>query len=112
MNLPIPRKQDDNANNNNDNREPTWMVVATTAGVTEAHVIAQRLKSLGIPAAVNWESLGAVLGLTVGMGAARVFVPESFYEFAYATLNPDEEMLWLGDGEDEEDYDDSDEDIK
>lgn len=86
-------------------KQPVWMVVASTNGVTEAAIIAGRLKSLGIPAFIDREALGAVLGLTVGMGQARVVVPEKFYDAAMAILEPDPNIPWLddGDGEDEDD---------
>ena len=51
----------------NDNQEAiNWIVIATTSGVTEAAMIAERLKSLGIPAIVQNEPIGAVLGLSIG----------------------------------------------
>jgi hypothetical protein len=80
------------------------MVVAKTFGVTEASIIAGRLHSLGIPAVVQREAAGATLGLSFGpLGEARVLVPEEFYDLAIATLEPDESIPWLndGDGEDE-----------
>ncbi|MCC7209867.1 MAG: DUF2007 domain-containing protein [Anaerolineae bacterium] len=89
--------------------QPVWMVVATTGGVTEAAIIAERLKSLGIPAFIDRESLGAVLGLTVGMGQARVVVPEPFYDAAMAVLEPDPDIPWLGDGDEDDAFDDLDE---
>jgi hypothetical protein len=98
MNRSVPARRDENG--------PTWMVVAKTFGVTEAAIIAGRLHSLGIPAVVQREAAGPVLGISFGpLGEARVLVPEEFYDLAVATLEPDEAMPWLGDGEDGSDED-------
>lgn len=79
--------------------QPKWFVVATTAGVMEATIIAGRLESLGIPTTIYRESVGATLGLSVGrLGQAQVLVPEKYYELAMATLEPDD-LPALGDGE-------------
>jgi hypothetical protein len=66
---------------------PNWIIVATTAGVLEAQMIAGRLESLGIPAFVSYEPAGAALGLSVGaLGRADVLVPEEYFERAAALL--------------------------
>jgi hypothetical protein len=79
---------------------PNWIVVATTAGVMEAVMIAERLKSLGIPTIVQNEPIGAVLGLSIGkFGEAKVAVPETFIEQAMDTLEPGDSLL--GDGDDD-----------
>jgi hypothetical protein len=84
-----------------DETGPTWMVVAKTFGVTEASIIAGRLQSLNIPAIVQREAAGSALGLSYGpLGEARVLVPEEYYDLAIATLDPDESIPWLTDGED------------
>lgn len=94
---------------NNDNREGiNWIVIATTSGVTEAAMIAERLKSLGIPAIVQNEPIGAVLGLSIGrFGEAKVAVPESFFDRAIDVLEPGPELLESGydDADDEQDTD-------
>jgi hypothetical protein len=70
---------------------PVWMVVATTNGIMEASIIHGRLASFGIPAIIHRESLGAVLGLTIGaLGEATVAVPERYYEAAMLVLYPDD----------------------
>lgn len=89
---------------------PVWMVVATAAGVAGASIIAGRLQSLGIPALIHRESLGVVLGLSIGMGQATVVVPEQYYEAAMAALDPDQSIPWLEDGDDESEYPDDDSD--
>jgi hypothetical protein len=87
------------ANNGNN-----WIVVATTAGIIEATMIAERLKSLGIPAIVQNEPIGAVLGLSIGkFGEARVAVPEVFFQNALNVLEPGDPLL-------EDSYDDLDDD--
>jgi hypothetical protein len=79
-----------------------WIVVATTSGITEAAMIAGRLKSLGIPAIVQNEPIGAVLGLSIGrFGEAKVAVPEGFFDRAIDILEPGPDLL-------EDEYDDSD----
>lgn len=80
-------------------QSPTWMVVANTNGVAQAEIIAGRLKSVGIPAIIHREAVGAALGLTIGLGQAVVAVPEAYYEPALAVLTPDPSVLWVGDGE-------------
>jgi hypothetical protein len=80
---------------------PNWMVVASTFGMTEAAIIAGRLESLGIPTYVQRES-AALMIFGDGPGAqAKVLVPERYYELAMATLEPDEDVPWLEDGEDD-----------
>ncbi len=90
------------------NHEPVWMVVATTAGMTEASIIAERLKSLGIPSMIHREPLGGILGLSIGMGQARVVVPEAYYEVTMRILEPDDSIPWLEDGEEEDGDQDED----
>ena len=81
---------------------PVWHVVATTAGVLEAEVIAGRLESLGIPHYINREAVGSAFGLTIGpLGEASVLVPASHYRLAMATLYPDDEIERLENGSDE-----------
>jgi hypothetical protein len=64
-----------------------WVVIRANLSPGEAVVIRGRLESEGIPAVLQQEALGAVLGLTVGpLGSARVFVPEPLAEQALAIL--------------------------
>ena len=54
------------------------VVVYTTAGRTDAHIIKGMLEAAGIPAAVSQEGAGAVYGFTVGMlGMVDVLVTEA-----------------------------------
>ena len=67
--------------------EPNWIVVATTAGYTQAAMIAEHLHSLGIPAIVQNESIGLVLGISIGqLGQARVAVLEEYLDRARDVL--------------------------
>jgi hypothetical protein len=67
-------------------REPVpWVVVAHHLNPGEATIIKGRLDSEEIPAIVQQEAMGAVLGLTVGpLGSAKILVPEPLAE---RTLN-------------------------
>ncbi|MCL4300804.1 MAG: DUF2007 domain-containing protein [Anaerolineae bacterium] len=64
-----------------------WVVIRTNISPGEAVVIRGRLESEGIPAVVQQEAVGRVLGLTVGpLGSARVLVPEALAEQALEIL--------------------------
>lgn len=64
-----------------------WVVIRTNISPGEAVIIRGRLESEGIPAVVQQEAMGAVLGLTVGpLGSAKVLVPEPQAEQALAIL--------------------------
>jgi hypothetical protein len=84
-----------------------WLVVAHHLTPTEAMVIKSRLDSEDIPAVVQQEALGAVLGLTVGpLGTAKVLVPEPLADRAIALLAEtfeDEPWDWDEDNCDEMD---------
>jgi hypothetical protein len=55
-----------------------WVTVHRSNGVTEAEILKNMLESCGIPARVNAEAVGRVLGMTVdGMGVAALLVPEN-----------------------------------
>jgi hypothetical protein len=63
-----------------------WVVVGVF-NPAEALIIKGRLESEAIPAIVQQEAVGAVLGLTVGpLGSARVLVPEPLAEQSGAIL--------------------------
>ncbi len=68
--------------------EPTrWEVVASQLMPTEAFIIKGRLESHQIPAVIQQEAMGSLLGLTTGpLGWAAVLVPEPFVEQALAIL--------------------------
>ena len=61
--------------------------VAVNLNPAEAFIIKGRLESEDIPAFVQQEALGSVLGLTVGpLGSAKVLVPEPLVERALDIL--------------------------
>lgn len=77
--------------------EVRWEVVAQTAGLTPATIIAGRLQAEGIPARAWQEGAGRALGLTVGLlGTGYVTVPE---EYAAAARRVLEDAAPLDEGE-------------
>jgi hypothetical protein len=67
--------------------------VCTTAGLLQAQIIKGKLEANNIPALLEYESLGPVLGLTVdGLGEVRVLVPDDQAEAARALLEESEEL--------------------
>jgi hypothetical protein len=67
---------------------PGLATVYTAYGQLEAQVIKTKLESAGIPALLDYESAGVVLGLTVdGLGEVRVMVPEALAEEAEDLLS-------------------------
>jgi len=71
--------------------KPDLVTVHTASGMLSAHVIKTKLESAGIPALLNYESAGVVLGITVdGLGEVRVMVPEGLAEEARALLAEEE----------------------
>ena len=84
-------------------QEPApWVKVADNLQPAEAVIMKGRLESLKIPAVVQQESIGSVMGLTVGpLGSARLLVPEPLAEQARAILGQTYEPLDrpIGEGE-------------
>lgn len=75
--------------------EVRWEVVARTAGLTPATIMAGRLQSEGIPARAWQEGAGRALGLTVGiLGTGFVAVPEDFVEKAQEILADESQIDW------------------
>ena len=70
-------------------REKSGLVtVHTASGLLNAQVVKTKLESVGIPALLDYESAGVVLGITVdGLGEVRVMVPEDLAEEARALLS-------------------------
>ncbi|OQY30263.1 MAG: hypothetical protein B6243_10600 [Anaerolineaceae bacterium 4572_5.2] len=57
--------------------EIQWIEVTESLSPLEADVIKSRLEAADIPALIEQEAIGIVMGLTVGpLGSARVLVPE------------------------------------
>lgn len=78
--------------------KPGLVTVYTAFGQLEAHVIKTKLESAGIPALLDYESAGVILGITVdGLGEVRVMVPEALAQEAEEVLSqpPD----WEAEGE-------------
>ncbi len=60
------------------NEEVQWVEVTESLSPLEADVIKSRLEAADIPALIEQEAIGAVMGLTVGpLGSAKVLVPET-----------------------------------
>lgn len=88
-------KEDMRAKSSGGNREIHWEVVAETAGIAPAQIIADRLKAEKIPARAWQEGAGQAIGLTVGLlGTGYVVVPEEYAERAREILDEtfDEEV--------------------
>ena len=82
-----------------------WVTVGVNLSPGEAAIIKGRLESEDIPAVVQQEAMGVVLGLTVGpLGSAKVLVPEPLAERALDILAETFEL-----DEDGEAWDDKDE---
>jgi len=72
--------------------QPGLVVVCVTSGLLQAEIIKGKLEANDIPALLEYESLGPVMGLTVdGLGQVRVMVPEDKAETARALLEEVEE---------------------
>jgi hypothetical protein len=68
--------------------KPGLVTVHIASGMLSAQVIKTKLESVGIPALLDYESAGVVLGITVdGLGEVRVMVPEDLAEEARALLS-------------------------
>jgi len=72
-------------------RRNDWMVVYVTYNVMEAHIVAGRLQSEGIPALVHREAGASAMGIHIGgLGEVKVLVHPPDYDDALAILDPDE----------------------
>jgi hypothetical protein len=89
---------------------PQWMVVYVTHNVPEAHIVAGRLESEGIPAMVHQVPGASALGIHIGsLGEITVLVREADYSRAMMILDPDTPDL-LTDSSDDMIYLETDED--
>ena len=67
-----------------------WIVVAIAVGL-EAEVLRSKLQSDGIPCLLKRESVGSVIGITLGpLGETQVLVPQEYTEQAMQLLNESE----------------------
>ena len=71
-----------------------WWVVFETHNTSEAHIVAGRLRSEGIPTQLLPYAGGAALGITVGVfGEVRLLVPADEAERARVILESVAELL-------------------
>jgi len=71
--------------------EVQWEIVAQMPGLLPARIVADRLRSEGIPVRFWQESVGQSFGMTVGpLGTGYVAVPESLAERALEILEADD----------------------
>ena len=68
-------------------KEVKWEIVAKESGLAVAQIVANRLRSEGIPANAWQEGAGRAFGLTIGkLGTGYVVVPEEYKEEALSIL--------------------------
>lgn len=68
-------------------RFPGFTTICTVGGMLRAQVIKTKLEAAGIPALLDYESLGQVMGITVdGLGQVRVLVSKADAEEARALI--------------------------
>jgi len=76
-----------------------WVVVYKAAGMVNAQIILGRLQTEGIPARLQYETIGVIsYSLDVdGLGEVRIFVPESSANAAKEILTQrfdENELTW------------------
>ena len=77
------------------NEEIQWKVVARTAGLMPATIMAGRLQSENVPARAWQGGAGRALGLTIGiLGTGYVAVPEEFVDKAQEILADESQVAW------------------
>ena len=78
--------------------EPKLVCVRRVPGIDLAQIYRSKLEALDIPVLLEYESAGAIFGITVdGLGEVRVMVPESYAAEAEDQLA---DLEVEGDGED------------
>ena len=82
----------------NETNDELWEVIATTAGMTQAKIIAGRLESEGILTQLRYEAAGTIYAITVdGLGEVKILVPVPDWERAKELLSrsyDDGELPW------------------
>ncbi len=79
--------------------EVQWEVVAQMPGLLPARIVADRLRSEGIPVRFWQESVGQAFGMTVGpLGTGYVAVPEELAERALEILEENDAAAGKLDG--------------
>jgi hypothetical protein len=78
--------------------EKRWETVARASGMTQANIIAGRLKSEGIETRFRYESAGSIYAITIdGLGEVRILVPAADQERAKELLSlayEESELPW------------------
>jgi hypothetical protein len=79
--------------------EEKWVIVHRAAGMVNAQIVLGRLQTEGIPARLQYETIGVIsYSLDVdGLGEVRVFVPESSVRAAREILSQsfdENELTW------------------
>lgn len=65
----------------------SWVVLAAKLPPIEATIMKGRLETMQIPAIIQQESIGSVMGLTVGpLSESTVLVPDSLLEAAHEVV--------------------------
>lgn len=68
-------------------RHPGLATVRVVQGLLRAQVIKAKLESAGIPALLDYESIGPILGITTdGLGEVRILVPSERADEALALI--------------------------
>jgi len=88
----LPEEEESVASTTPGGREEVqWEVVAQMPGLLPARIVAERLRSEGIPVRYWQESVGQAFGMTVGpLGTGYVAVPEALAEQALEILEADD----------------------
>lgn len=85
---PFPLQPNEESTSPSGQEEIQWEIVARTAGLTPATIVAGRLQTEGIPVRTWQEGAGRALGLTVGLlGTGYVVVPAEYAEQARDILS-------------------------
>ena len=78
--------------------EEKWEVACRASGMTNANIVAGRLKTEGIPTRLKYEAVGAIYAITIdGLGEVKVMVPESLLDKAREVLSrsyDEKDMEW------------------
>jgi hypothetical protein len=75
------------------NNEPDWVVVYTTAVFPEAHIIFGRLQSEGIEAYIHTQPGASAMGITLGtFGGISVLVRPADYDVAMELLHGEDDF--------------------
>ena len=68
-----------------------FVVIHTVQGEITAQVMKSHLESEGIPALLQYESVGVVYGLTInGLGEVKILVPQDLVEEVKRIIKPQE----------------------